>query len=51
VQDHLKHRWWAPDELGAFSALFYPQSLPLHIAALAAGQAVDEPLEVWEELN
>jgi 8-oxo-dGTP pyrophosphatase MutT (NUDIX family) len=51
LQDHLNYRWWALDELVGSAALYYPRSLPLHIGALAAGQAVDEPLEVWEELD
>jgi 8-oxo-dGTP pyrophosphatase MutT (NUDIX family) len=51
LQDHLTYRWWAFEELQASAALFYPRSLPSHFAALVAGQAVDEPLEVWEELD
>jgi len=48
-EDHQTYRWWTIEELRASAALFYPRNLPLHIAALAAGGSVDEPLEVWNE--
>ena len=49
LEDHQNYRWWTIEEVRAAAALFYPRSLPLHIAALAAGRPVDEPLEVWDE--
>jgi 8-oxo-dGTP pyrophosphatase MutT (NUDIX family) len=51
LEDHLNHRWWTAEDVTASAALFYPRSLPLHIAALAAGQNIDEPLEVWDEMQ
>lgn len=51
LEDHLNYRWWTIKELRTSNALFYPRSLPLHIAALVAGQTVDEPLEVWNEFE
>jgi 8-oxo-dGTP pyrophosphatase MutT (NUDIX family) len=51
LEDHLTSRWWTIDEILASAALFYPRSLPAHIAALAAGRPVDEPLEIWDETS
>jgi len=48
-QDHEQHRWWPVDELQHSAVRFYPRSLPLHIDALMAGVAVDEPVEIWDE--
>jgi hypothetical protein len=49
LEDHQNYRWWTLEEVRSSAALFYPRNLPLHIAALAAGNLIDEPLEVWDE--
>lgn len=49
--DFLEYRWWPLSELKQSTDTFYPRSLPSHIATLAAGQYVDEPVEVWPDFG
>ena len=44
---YFDHRWWPVGEVIASAELFYPRSLPRRLAPLLAGQAVEDPLQVW----
>lgn len=49
--DFLEYRWWSLSELQHSQDIFYPRSLPSHISALAAGQLINDPIEIWPDFS
>ena len=47
LEDYFGYRWWPITDLIGSSARFYPGKLPRYLPQLLAGEAVDEPLEVF----
>ena len=46
-EDHFEHRWWAPHDIAASDAVFFPRSLPTQLPRLLRGESIVEPTEVW----
>lgn len=47
TEDYVGTRWWAPEEIAASAARFYPGRLPVLLPRFLAGEAIDEPFELW----
>lgn len=46
-EDYFGFRWWPLPEVVASRERFYPGQLPQLITPFLAGQAIDEPFELW----
>lgn len=46
-EDYFDFRWWPVTEVIGSVERFYPGRLPTLLRPLLAGQAVDEPFELW----
>ncbi|MCM0678962.1 NUDIX domain-containing protein [Micromonospora phytophila] len=46
-EDYFGFRWWPLPEVVASPARFYPGRLPDLILPFLAGEAIDEPFELW----
>ena len=47
VEDFVTFRWWPVAEIAASPRRFYPGRLPELLPAFLAGEAIDEPFELW----
>lgn len=46
-EDYFGFRWWPVPEVVASAERFYPGRLPGLLPAFLAGEAIDEPFELW----
>jgi 8-oxo-dGTP pyrophosphatase MutT (NUDIX family) len=47
VEDFVTFRWWQVREITGSPQRFYPGRLPELLPAFLAGEAIDEPFELW----
>lgn len=47
IEDYPDFRWWSPAEIVGSRERFYPGRLPLLLPRFLAGEAIDEPFELW----
>jgi 8-oxo-dGTP pyrophosphatase MutT (NUDIX family) len=47
VEDFITFRWWQVREITGSRQRFYPGRLPELLPAFLAGEAIDEPFELW----
>jgi 8-oxo-dGTP pyrophosphatase MutT (NUDIX family) len=47
VADFVTFRWWQAPEITGSRQRFYPGRLPELLPAFLAGEAIDEPFELW----
>jgi 8-oxo-dGTP pyrophosphatase MutT (NUDIX family) len=47
VEDFVTFRWWQVPEITGSRQRFYPGRLPELLPAFLAGEAIDEPFELW----
>ena len=46
-EDYFAFRWWPIAEVAASAERFYPGALPALLGEFLAGEAIDEPFELW----
>jgi 8-oxo-dGTP pyrophosphatase MutT (NUDIX family) len=47
LEDYFDFRWWPVADIIASPARFYPGRLPELLGTFLAGEAIDEPFELW----
>jgi 8-oxo-dGTP pyrophosphatase MutT (NUDIX family) len=47
AEDYFDFRWWPVAEIVHSGEVFYPGRLPVLLPGFLAGEAIDEPFELW----